>query len=95
MDAFLSLEASSNEEMARRLEPVFCKAFSERVKLSKACSDFTRLCCELPTPPARLLVLASRYESLQYSKQGGPEVAMLYQECSELLNDYLGKEPES
>ncbi|MEO1855869.1 MAG: hypothetical protein ABGY95_00705 [Rubritalea sp.] len=94
MDDFLALTEATPEEISSRLEPVFCKAYSKRAKLTKPCHDFTSLCCELPNPPDKLRLLISRYESLQYSKQGGDcsEIAALYQECSELLTDNFGKE---
>lgn len=94
IDAFRELAEASPEEMASQLEPAFCKAFSEQEKLTKSCRDFTSLCSELPSPPAKLRHLASSYESLQYSKQGGSssDIAALYQECTELLTDNLGKE---
>lgn len=97
MADFRTLAKASTEEIACQLEPAFCKAFAERSKLTNPSSDFTNLCRELATPPARLILLASRYESLQYGKQSGSnsEIAALYQECEELLNDNVGEELES
>ena len=97
MEDFRTLAKASTEEIACQLEPAFCKAFAQRAKLTKPCSDFTSLCNELASPPACLTLLASRYESLQYGKQAGSnsEIAALYQECEELLNDNAGEELES
>lgn len=93
LDDFLALADATPEELASQLEPTFCKAFSEQEMLTKPCRDFTSLCSELPSPPAKLSILASRYESLQYRKKGGSssDIAALYQECAELLNNNAGK----